>query len=199
MKRPLKVHKGQTLRHRGPLKLCRKGLHASIKSLDALKYAPGSVVCRVECSGDVIHGEDKLVCSRRRVLWTKNVGRSLHEFAIWCAEEALGKARNPDPRSLKAVEIKKLWLEGKATDEGLKVARDAARDAAREAASEVASAANEAAREAASEVAWDAAREAAWYATWDAAGYAAWDAVDEAIRESQNEELERRLLALCPL
>ena len=77
MTRPLKVHQGQVLRHRGPLELCKKGLHASIKPIDALKYAPGAVVYRVECSGDVIQGDDKLVCSRRRVLWVADAERTL--------------------------------------------------------------------------------------------------------------------------
>ena len=169
MKRPLKVHQGQVLRHRGPLELCKRGLHASIKPIDAIYYAPGSVVCRVECSGDVIHDEDKLVCSRKRVLWVKNAERTLHEFAIRCAEEALKKVDNPDPRVLEALRVKKLWLDGKVTDEELKAARYAAR-----------SAAGYAARSAAIDAAW----------------YAAWYAAIEAAQSAQNEELERRLLKL---
>jgi hypothetical protein len=183
MKRPLKVHKGQILRHRGPLKLCEKGLHASITPLDALKYAPGPVVCRVECSGDMIHGDDKLVCSRRRVLWVKDASRVLHEFAIWCAEEALRKAGNPDPKSLRAIEIKKLWIDGKATNEELEAAQEAARNAA---------------WYDAWEAAWCAAKEAAWTAARDAAWYATWDSAMKVTRESQNRELERKLLALHP-
>jgi len=204
MKRPLKVHQGQILRHRGPLELCRKGLHASIKPLDALEYAPGTMICRVECSGDVIYGEDKLVCSRRKVLWAKDASRPLHEFAIWCAETILSQIRDPDPQNLKAIETKKLWLDGKATDEELKEARkvvwgaameaawNAARDAARDAARE---AAWVAAWVAASEVAKDAASGVASEAAWHAAWHAAWGAT----RETQNKELERRLLDLQPL
>jgi hypothetical protein len=176
MKRPLKVHRGQILRHRGPLKLCKKGLHASVRPLDALGYAPGTMICRVECSGEVVHGGDKLVCSRRRVLWAKDASRVLHEFAIWCAEEALEKVKDPDPKSLRAIEIKKLWLDGKATDEELKAARIAAGDDA-----------------------WGAAKHTAREAAWHAAWYAASEAAMKVTRESQNEELERRLLALHPL
>jgi hypothetical protein len=204
MKRPLKVHQGQTLRHRGPLKLCKKGLHASVRPLDALEYAPGSVACRVECSGGVIHGDGKLVCSRRKVLWMVDASRVLHEFAIWCAEEALGKVRNPDPRSLKAVEVKKLWLNGKATDEELKAAWEAAWNAASEVARQPPenaawNATKEAARYAARNAAWDDARYAARNAAWDAARHVIWGAArNAATRESQNEELERSLLALQP-
>ena len=125
MKRPIKVHRGQTLVKRGPLELCERGLHASIKPLDAIYYAPGNVVCRVECSGDVIQGEDKLVCSRRRVLWVVDAERTLHEFAIWCAKQTLRS--NSDLRSIEAVRVKRLWLDGEATGEELKEASEAAK------------------------------------------------------------------------
>ena len=188
MKRPLKVHQGQILRHRGPLELCKRGLHASVMPLDALKYAPGSVVCRVECSGEVIHGEDKLVCSRRRVLWMADASRSFREFTIWCTERAPEEVENPDPRSLRALEAK---INGKTVDEELKEARLAvwyvawlaARDAARAAAKTAdRAAAKAAAQDVAKVAARDAAQKAAWRAAWDA----------------QNEELERKLLALQP-
>jgi hypothetical protein len=39
---------GEVLVHEGPLKLCASGLHASKNILDALHYAPGSTICRVE-------------------------------------------------------------------------------------------------------------------------------------------------------
>jgi hypothetical protein len=82
--------------------------------------------------------------------------RVLHEFAIWCADEALKRVGNPDPRSLNALEVKRRWLRGKATDEELAAARAAAWDAAR--------------------AAMDAARAAAW---------AAMDAARAAIRDAQ--------------
>ena len=147
MKRPLKVHRGQILRHRGPLELCKKGLHASIKPLDALKYAPGSVVCRVECSGEVIYGEDKLVCSRRRVLWIEDASRVLCEYATWCIFENL-EAEYSDPRNLGS------GARNKAIHDAIRYHHTA--------------------------------RETAWVTAWHAA------------RENQNEELERRLLALQP-
>jgi hypothetical protein len=60
---------GELLKHEGPLKLCASGLHASKNILDALHYAPGSTICRVEVCGEIIHGNDKLVASERTILW----------------------------------------------------------------------------------------------------------------------------------
>jgi hypothetical protein len=109
--------------------------------------------------------------------------RTLHEFAIWCAEDALKRVGNPDPRSLNALEVKRRWLDGKATDEELAAAWDAAWDAAGDAA-------RAAARDAAMDAAWDAARAAALAAAraamdaaraaMDAARAAAWAAMDAA-------------------
>ena len=80
----------------------------------------------------------------------------LHEFACVCAEYALSLIENPDPRSIKAIEVKRAWMRGEATDEELDAARAAAWAAAWGAA-------------------WAAARAAAWDA-YEAAKYAAWGA-----------------------
>jgi hypothetical protein len=92
---------------------------------------------------------------------------TLHEFACRVAENALLKerkaGREPDARIWKALEVKRKWLKGEATDSELAAAREAARAAAW-------AAAWAAAREAAWEAAWAAARaaarEAAWAAAW---------------------------------
>ena len=86
----------------------------------------------------------------------------LHEFGCWCAEQALLKIANPDPRSVQAIEVKRRWIRGEAADDELAAARDAAWDAAR-------AAAWDAARAAARAAAWAAARDAAWAAAWAAA------------------------------
>ena len=44
---------GEWLVHDGPLVLCHSGLHCSIDPFDALSYAPGPVLCRVEYGGEV--------------------------------------------------------------------------------------------------------------------------------------------------
>ena len=65
------VEAGQTYTHAGPLEICASGLHASERAIDALRYAPGGAICRVECSGlgDPHPYTDKIVCNTRKVLW----------------------------------------------------------------------------------------------------------------------------------
>lgn len=55
----------------------------------------------------------------------------LHEFACRCAEEALKLVKNPDPRSIAAIEAKRKWIRGEISDEEWSAAWSAARDAAR--------------------------------------------------------------------
>ena len=120
----------------GELVMCSHGYHASERLIDAVTYARGSTICRVEVSKDMLIDTDK-VCSRsRRLLWhlPAEVGQGiLHEFACWCAEQALkaelNAGREPDPRSWQAIETKRKWVRGEATDQELAAARDAARDA----------------------------------------------------------------------
>lgn len=50
----------------------------------------------------------------------------LHEFACVCTEYALSLIDNPDPRSIKAIEVKRAWIRGEATNEELETARYAA-------------------------------------------------------------------------
>ena len=117
----------------------------------------------------------------------------LHEFACRCAEDALSRIDNPDPRSINAIVVKRRWIAGEATDEELAaaeaaawVARTSAQDAV-EAATLAAQTATWAARTAA----W-AARTAAW-ATWTAARTAAQDAAEAAARNAQVDMLTQML------
>lgn len=68
---------GETLRHSGTLVLCDNGLHASERILDALRYAPGNVVHRVRCGGEMLRQDDKLVCHERTILWSHSVSDDL--------------------------------------------------------------------------------------------------------------------------
>ena len=156
------------------LELCEYGLHASMRLLDALYYAPGSVLSRVELSGRIIENTDKLVASERLHLSVANIERTLHEFAIWCAEQALALVDTPDPRSTEALRIKRLWLDGTATDNELDAAGAAARAAARAAA-------------------WDAVRDAARAAARDAAWAAAWAAARDAAKKKQEKRLVKMI------
>ena len=56
----------------------------------------------------------------------------LNEFACRCAERALRRVENPDPRSVAAIEAKRAWMKGEISDAKLDAARDAAWAAARE-------------------------------------------------------------------
>ena len=112
---------GEWLTHDGPVKMCRSGLHASKRIIDALQHAPGSTICRVECSDVVEVGTDKLVCRKRRILWRVDGEELLRDFARRCALDVIHLWDAPD------VVVRYL----KTGDESL---RDAARAAARAAA-----------------------------------------------------------------
>lgn len=114
------------------LNMCSYGLHASVRIIDALKYAPGSLVCRVEVGGRIIHQDDKLVASERTIIAMADATETLHLMACWAAKRALKRVKNPDPRSIAAIQAKEKWLRGEITDDELAAAQDAAR-AAREA------------------------------------------------------------------
>lgn len=81
---------GEWMESSGPLVLGGRGLHASTLVVDALRYAPGPVACRVEVGGDIIRGGDKIVCSRRRALWAVDATRALGKFARRCALDGAG-------------------------------------------------------------------------------------------------------------
>ena len=189
------VEAGRTYTAEGPLVLCRNGMHASIRALDALRYAPGPIVCRVRLGGEIIHDTDKSVARSRRVLWLADATTILHEFALsvatgaLCLQEARGEFT--DPRSWAALGVKARWLRGEATARELDAAGDAAWAAARDAAGDAAwAAAWDAAGDAAKAAAWaaagdwaaarDAAKAAAWATAGDAAKAAAWATAGDA-------------------
>jgi hypothetical protein len=53
---------------RGSLKLCKRGLHGSELILDALSYAPSTIVWLVDLSGRLLRGDDKIVATRRKYI-----------------------------------------------------------------------------------------------------------------------------------
>jgi len=80
---------GEWLHHEGPVKFCESGLHASRRAYDALQYAPGSWVARVECKGIETEQGYKLVCRSRKALWCYDAIHELRAFARRCALDAL--------------------------------------------------------------------------------------------------------------
>jgi hypothetical protein len=117
--------------------------------IDALSYAPGSILCRVELGGEIIESDDKVVATERTVIAMANVSVELRTFARWCALQVIDLWDAP--------EVVRQYLE--TGDETIRAAAgDAAGDAVRATA-----------RDAARDTAWDAARAAAWAAAGDAA------------------------------
>ena len=119
----------------------------------------------------------------------------LHEFACRCAERALSRVENPDPRSVRAIEIKRAWIRGEATDDELEAAQAAAHAAAWE---DAGAAARAAAWNTAWAAIWDATRDAVEAAAWAAVEVAAWNAVctaaEAAERQWQIEILQKMLI-----
>lgn len=171
------------------------GLHASREPLDALRYAPGSMIHRVEVWGDVEERPDKLVGRHRRILWSADATDPLRAFSRWCASSVIDAWDAPD--------VVHQFLE--TGDEALRAAtRAAAWDAA-------GGATRDAARSAAWASAWSAARDAAGWAAWGvvrasvsyAASYAAKAAAKGngwvAARDAQNTKLHEMLIELKPV
>src|SRR3990167_9175514 len=141
---------GEWLNHKGPIRICEKGLHARRRPFDALTYAPGAMLCRVECRNDVEEQSDKLVCRDRRILCRVDVTNLLYEFAREQALSVLPAWPNPPEIVVEYLKTGNMSLRG------------AAREAANRAVvRRTAKAAGEAAWCATGGVAWVAAREAA--------------------------------------
>jgi len=134
-----KAIKGRTHKVKGTPRLCRHGLHASIKPLDALGYAPGNIISRVVVGGEIIKGDDKIVGTERTYLWIADAEQILREFSRWCALEVVHLWDAPDivVQYLKTGD-EILWDAARAaawaaaTDAARAAAWDAATDAARD-------------------------------------------------------------------
>ena len=154
---------GETLSCTGKPESCVNGMHGSKRIIDALQYAPGTICCRVEITGDVIIGNDKIVGRHRKVLWMVDVEETLHEFACRCAEGVLHIIDN-DPIAVAAIKAKRDWICGTITDAELASAWASARASAR-------ASAWDSAWDSAGASAWASARASAWASAWDSA----WD------------------------
>ena len=180
--------KGETLRHDGALGMCSAGLHASPRAIDALRYAPGPWVARVELGGKAIEDDDK-VCAETRTIIAGPIDATalLREFAVACAYRVMERASD------KITDHQRdscLWSAdiAMAIAAGAKIPDDE-RQAARSAAYAAATGSTAA----------DAAADAAAYA---AAAYAAANAADAAAA-AYNDILKRaaaevRKVAQCP-
>ena len=151
---------GEWLVHDGPLVVCKSGLHTSKHVFDALRWAPGPRLHRVQLLGELQpHGEpiDKYVGRRRRIIASLDATELLRGYARWCALRVIDLWDAPPV-------VREFLTTG---DERLRYAARAAAWAAEDAAWAAAGAAEDAAR--AARAAWaaeDAARaaRAAWAA-----------------------------------
>lgn len=117
-----KVEVGVTHVHDGEIKLCESGLHASVDLISVLIYAPGPVACRVEMSGDIKVGRDKLVARSRKYLAVADASRTLHEFGSWCIQRGMQIEDITSNEIERCLELKRLWLDGSMTTTELKKA-----------------------------------------------------------------------------
>lgn len=114
---------GERLVYAGEAAICVSGLHASVRILDALKYAPGNTICRVACEDVVDRADDKLVCRARTIQWRYDGEDLLRDFARQIALDVADLWDMPD--------VVRRFLET-GNDNHRVAARAAAREASRE-------------------------------------------------------------------
>ena len=187
------VGAGDTVRVKGPPCLCVHGLHGSRRIIDAIRYAPGPILCRVTISGEIETSKDKLCGTCRSIQWTLDATDVLHRFACWCAEGALTAAEVLDQRCWDAIREKIRWLDGESTAQELAAAKTRAAAAASAATWAAAAAATWAAASAAASAA-DADAVAA--ARFVAARAAAADLVWAAATAAQNKKITAMVRAI---
>ena len=120
---------GEWLEHEGELVMCAAGLHASTHVGDALEYAPGNILCRVRLGGKIIEGADKMVGSRRKIIWRVDAAPVLRAFGRWCALRVLHLWEAPDV-VIRYLRTGNEDMRAAARDAAWAAARDAASDAA---------------------------------------------------------------------
>ena len=76
-----KIQLGITHKVSGPVKACGKGLHASLRMIDALKYAPGAYLWLVDIGGEIDKSDDKICGTERSYLSGFDATKTLRIFA----------------------------------------------------------------------------------------------------------------------
>ncbi len=130
---PVKVVPGQTLRISDEPVPYFRGFHGATEALSALVSAPGivnapgPVVQRAVLNGAIktwpgFLGGYSACATERTCLWLTDASHVLHEFSLWCVEEALRfsvgrwEVYPPDRQLLDA---KREWLRGKISSKKL--------------------------------------------------------------------------------
>ena len=148
--------------------LCKFGLHASVRAIDALEYAPGPIIWIVELGGIVVEGDDKCVATERTyTAGGVDATETLRAFARACA-----------------LDVVHLWDAPQVVKDYLVTGDESLRASAWAAASWAS----------ARDAAMASARASAWAAaSWAAARDAARGAARGAARDAQNARLESML------
>ena len=176
--------------HEGEVIMCTSGLHASEQPYDALQYAPGHILHRVELDDVIDTQDDKVVARRRKIVATIDAAELLHAFA-----------------RKQALSVIHLWNCPAITKQYLETGDVSMQDAAWSAARSAAQYAAQNAARSAADAAWSAAQYPAQYAAQSAAGEArnaarsaadaaqsAADAAWSAIREQFNAVVEEAFI-----
>ncbi|MCA1668925.1 MAG: hypothetical protein LC793_16320 [Thermomicrobia bacterium] len=166
---------GKSLSVEGALKLCAVGIHFAVRAVDALAYAPGAILCRVETGDEYLLGDDKGCARAITPLWFADATAALYEHQCDCLERMLLQYRalklEPAQAEWDVIAVNRRWLHGEATIDELITARATARDTA-----------------------WATAWDTAWATARATTRATAWDTE----REWQNANLERLFAALAP-
>jgi hypothetical protein len=96
-----KIRLGTTHKVKGAIIPCARGLHLSKRIIDALIYASGPIIYKVEGSGDVVPHDvrpvDKYACSERTyIAGGIDVSDILRKFARLCALDVIHLWNAPD-------------------------------------------------------------------------------------------------------
>jgi len=107
----------------GAPRCCERGLHSSVRALDALRYCAGPVVFRVTSWGEIDTMNDKIAAQHRRYdAGGVDVTRTLVEFAAHVATAAMLLTEHHDERSWTAIEAVWAWLRGDVGEDELRSA-----------------------------------------------------------------------------
>ena len=162
---------GETLTINVPIFMCKHGLHACERLIDALAYANGTAICEVALGEDAYTEADKSVSASRAciAMTSPEEGeRILRNFARSCA-----------------LDVAHLWDMPENVLQYLETGDESVRSAAETAAWTASkSAADAASKSASMSAAWTEARSAAWTAGEAAADVASWTAAKSASRSA---------------
>ena len=82
-----KVRSGRTMRVKGTIVACHRGLHASKRPIDALRFIKGTLIQRVTLSGTIAKQGDKAAASHRTCVWMADATQVLKRFVLEWAEQ----------------------------------------------------------------------------------------------------------------